>query len=162
MGRTPADRNGWGRRLMGGAALAILALVGADRSGVTPTVGLPSPWRVGTAVPIAVNDGQARFEAPTPDPGGKTLVIVSTLARGSGTFPIRLTARSAKEARPPSLAVDGPTREPDLTNPEPEAVPEPSSGRPPIFRTFHLLVRDGDAASASNYKAVPGRLRALG
>lgn len=162
MGRTPVDRSGWGRRLLGSSALAVLALIGADRSGVAPATRLPPPWRVGTAVPIALNDGQARFEVPTPDPGSKTLVIVSSLARSSGSFPIRLTARSAGEARPPALAVDGPTKEPDFATPDLDAVPEPPGGRPPIYRTFHLLVRDGDAASATNYEAVPGRLRALG
>jgi hypothetical protein len=41
-------------------------------------------------------------------------------------------------------------------------LPEPASTVPPRERTFHLMVRDGDVASASNYEAVPGKLRAIG
>jgi hypothetical protein len=44
----------------------------------------------------------------------------------------------------------------------PAALPEVVRGCPSGERTFHMMVRDGDVASASNYLAVQGQLRAVG
>jgi hypothetical protein len=44
----------------------------------------------------------------------------------------------------------------------PAELPEATRDQPASERTFHMLVRDGDVASASNYLAIRGRLRALG
>ncbi|MGE5754644.1 MAG: hypothetical protein ACM35G_02840 [Planctomycetaceae bacterium] len=119
-------------------------------------------WREGHPVPIAVAAGRATFEVATPRPGSRTLVVVSALAKAAGPFPIRLTARSAALARAPTPATDGPRRAPQLATPPLAPIAEPVAGVPARARTFHLMVRDGDVASASNYLAVAGLLRAVG
>jgi hypothetical protein len=117
-------------------------------------------------LPIAVTGGQARFVVPTPGAGARTLVIVSALSRDAGPFPIRLEARAVDGAgagaSAPALEPAGIPSLPDLkTGPLPTA-PVPAVGIPPRWRTFHLMVRDGDVASASNYQHVEGTLRAVG
>ncbi len=119
-------------------------------------------WRAGRALPIAVRQGRAEFDVPTTRPGSQTLVIVSALARGAGPFSLRLDARPAGLARVPTLAPQIPRRDVRL---KPVALPAPpdiAHRPPPQQRTFHLMVRDGDVASASNYQAVLGELRAVG
>jgi hypothetical protein len=109
-----------------------------------------------------VDRGRAEFDVPRHGPGSRTLVIVSTLARGPGPFPIRLEARPAAKARVPVAAPPAPRRDVRLKPAALEPPPEPAPGRPESTRWFHLLVRDGDAASASNYLAIRGQLRAVG
>jgi hypothetical protein len=124
------------------------------------------PWRAEGPVPIAVREGVADFDIPSagPSASNKTLVIVSALARTPGPFAVRLTGRPVERAqvRPPTLAHEVPRREVRL---KPVAIPAPApaSRRPASAeRTFHLMVRSGDVASASNYLAVKGSLRATG
>ena len=118
-------------------------------------------------MPVAVEGGIARFSVPTSGPGSRALVIVSSLARATGTFPVRLSARSVARGacrEPKTSAESTPTR-PTPVSRAPAAlppIPEPATSQPPFERTFHLMVRDGDVASASNYLAVAGRLRAVG
>src|SRR5271155_5406359 len=38
----------------------------------------------------------------------------------------------------------------------------PNPGFPPLDRAFHILVRDGDPASPSNYAAIRGVLKGVG
>ena len=145
------------------AIVPLLAIV-APRPGNPagpPSVG-PAPWTIGAAVPIAVRDGHARFDVPTPVAGSKVLVIASALARGAGPFPITLTARPIDRAEPPELAVDGPGRRPELAAPPPGPIPPEPTRLPPNQRTFHLLARAGDPAIPSHYRAVEADLRAVG
>jgi hypothetical protein len=158
--RVPRTRRA--RLATAAVALAVLATPGAGSGGPGGRPDDEGPWRAGRALPIAVAGGRARFAVPTAGEGSKTLVIVSALARGAGPFPIRLSARPATSSRPPRPADDGPARAPDLAAPAVEPVPEPAVGPPAAERTFHLLVRDGDPASAGNYTAVAARLRAVG
>ena len=146
------------------AAIVALAAVRAGSEDSVPAPGCPpeSSWRAGRPVPIAVTRGRAIFSAATAERGSGTLVIVSALAKSPGPFPIRLTARPVAEARPPALASQGPRGVPDLAIPPLPPVAETVAAVPPLERTFHLLVRDGDVSSASNYQAVQGRLRAVG
>ncbi len=73
-------------------------------------------------------------------------------------MPRRSDTRLALEQLAPASA----RRAPRLrTSPLPP-VPETAVGLPPRERTFHLLVRDGDVASASNYEPVTGELKAVG
>jgi hypothetical protein len=109
-----------------------------------------------------VNAGRAAFAVATPGASSRTLVVVSSLAKSPGPFPIRLTARSATSARVPIPANDGPRRAPNLTTAPLAPIAEPVSGIPARERTFHLMVRNGDVASASNYLPVAGQLRAVG
>ena len=116
----------------------------------------------GKAVPIAVRQGRAEFDVPATEPGSRTLVIVSALARGAGPFPLRLDAQPARAARAPALAPQVPRRDVRLKPAALAPPPEVEHRPPPPQRTFHLMVRDGDVASASNYQAVRGELRAVG
>jgi hypothetical protein len=135
----------------------------ASRGSGTPA-GATAVWRAGRSVAIAVNAGQARFSVPTPGPGSRTLVVVSALARGAGPFPVRLTARAIDPStcRIPERVPEEPRRDASLVRPPLPPIAAPGSALPPRQRTFHLMVRDGDVASASNYLAVEGTLRALG
>lgn len=157
----PIVRAGRARRPL--AIIALLAIVPARP--VTPAdpqpVG-PAPWTVGAAVPIAVRDGQSRFDVPTLRAGSKVLVIASALARGPGPFPIKMTASPIDHVEPPNLAVDGLGHSPDLAAPPPRPIPNEPTHLPPQHRTFHLLARDGDPASPSHYRAVVAELRAVG
>jgi hypothetical protein len=143
-------------------ALGVALLTGRAGSEDAKPAASGSVWREGHPVPIAVAAGRATFEVATPRPGSRTLVVVSALAKTAGPFPIRLTARSATLAHVPILATDGPRRAPHLATPPLAPITEPVAGVPARERTFHLMVRDGDVASASNYLAVAGLLRAVG
>jgi hypothetical protein len=127
-----------------------------------PAAVSASPWRIGETLPIAVSRGRAEFRLPTPRAGSRTLVIVSTLAKGPGPYPIRLSAQAVDRLEPPALARESPRRPPQLVAHPPELIPEPAASLPPAEQTFHLMVRDGDPASASNYRTLPARLRAVG
>ena len=150
-----------------GAAGGLLFLSGGWIGPVGP--GAPGDaaafWLTGVPRPIAVRDGRATFRVPTAGPSSQTLVIVSALSRRRGPFPIRLTARAVKGAAIPPLADDGPHRGPErsLAPPPPPPAQELSAGRlPPRDRVFHLMVREGDPSSPSNYVAVRGVLEGVG
>ncbi len=166
MARRPfnARRRAW-------AALAGAALLATARAGSTETGGTtpapasaPDAWATGRPLAIATRAGRARFDVPANRDGSSTLVIVSTLARGNGPYPIRLSSRPTGRAQPPPMAAEAPTRAPALDrSPRPvEAPPPPVATIPPGERTFHLMVGAGDVASPSSYRAVGGRLRAVG
>lgn len=157
------------RKCLSCGAIGALILVATSRAGteIARDQAVESPgasWKPGQLMPIAVERGRARFEIPTASPGARTLVIVSALSKESGPFAIRLSARSASEprAQAPMLIADGPRLAPSVPNTPLPPLPPPSRTLPPRERTFHLMVRDGDVASASNYVAVRGALRAVG
>ena len=114
--------------------------------------------------PVAVVAGRADFDLEARPPGSKTLVIVSALATGAGPFAMTLKATPKAEGagRPLATTVDPPAHVPMAVALPPPSAPRPSSATPPTSRRFHVLVRDGDVASASNYLAVEARLAALG
>ena len=121
-------------------------------------------WKIGKPVAIAVRDGRSTFRVPTPSVASEVLVVVSALVRSGGPFPISITARQTKEVAVPLLADDGPRRLPRLAGapavqPTDAAAPR---GDPPLERAFHMLVRDGDPASPSNYAAIRGVLKGVG
>jgi hypothetical protein len=118
-------------------------------------------------LPINVQLGRAEFDVPVAGPGRgtDTLVIVSALARGTGPFPVRLDVRPAPApaaARTAVAAPRPPRREVRLKPVEPAPLPAHTQHRPAAGRTFHMMVRDGDVASASNYLAIQGQLCAVG
>ena len=122
-------------------------------------------WQVGRPAAIAVHEGRSIVQVTTPAPGSDVLVVVSALARSRGPFPIQIVARPASGASCPELADDGPQRAPSRIDPpaaEAKVDSEPPHGLPPGERTFHMLVRDGDAAVPSNYTGVRGVLRGVG
>ena len=121
-------------------------------------------WKIGKPVAIAVRDGHSTFRVPTPFAASEVLVVVSALARSRGPFPISITARQANEVTAPLLADDGPR--PLLGRARAPAV-QPTDqvtplGLPTLERDFHILVRDGDPASPSNYAAIRGVLKGVG
>ncbi|MBX6314086.1 MAG: hypothetical protein IRY99_14405, partial [Isosphaeraceae bacterium] len=144
------------------AAIAVLVVSGLGLEEARPDAEEPTLWHVGSAVPIAVVEGQARFEVPTREPGSKVLVIVAALASRPGPYPIRLACRPSQQVSRPVLADDGPSTAPNLVVPPPPPSPEPASGLPAAERVFHLMVREGDIASAANYVPVRAHLRAVG
>lgn len=159
----------WLRRLAGiGIALAFWIVAGDWLVPAEPTRSASAEafWAAGVVRPIAVRDGRATFRVATPGAGSETLVIVSALARSQGPFPIRLVARPSRRAEIPVLADDGRRVEVPA-----EAVAPPrgdSRGSaanplmPPSVREFHIMVREGDPGSPSNYVPVKGVLRGVG
>lgn len=146
-----------------GLALAALLTAGPAGSEVAPTGRPPAaPGDGWHALPIAVHAGRARFTVPTPRPGSRTAVVVSALAKSAKTFPVRLSAKAVKEAKPPELLPPPPEREKTLEIPKAQPIADPSVGLPPREKTFQLMVREGDVASAGNYQAVKGTLSAVG
>lgn len=156
------------RRLVRVGLAGLLVCLGASTRVATRGSGAPARgaelWRAGRPVPIAAPEGRARFTVPTPGPGARTLVVVSSLARSAGPFPVTLTARpiAPERVEEPDLAPGGPVRPPDLAVPPLPPVRPPVTTTPPGERTFHLMVRDGDVVSPSNYLAVRSTLRAVG
>ena len=117
-----------------------------------------------TPVPIAVHDGRATFRAETRLARSEILVVVSAISRVRGPFPIELTARPASSPTIPDLADDGPVTETKtVVPPAPIAATSEAPSSPPgAERVFHMMVRDGDAASPSNYIAVRRSLKGVG
>jgi hypothetical protein len=146
---------------VGLVALAVVR-AGTEDAGPAPPDRLTSAWKPGQPVSIAVAGGRASFGLPTTAPGQATLVVVSALSRQPGPYPIRLSARAATHPKLPKEAVAPPPRRASIAMPTLGPIPEPSAAMPPKRRTFHMMVGDGDALSASNYLAVEGRLRAVG
>jgi hypothetical protein len=131
---------------------------GSARSGQGQSASEDSFWSPGIPRAIAVRDGRATIRLPA----SETLVIVSALARSGGPFPIRLSTRPVSSASIPTLADDGPRDRPNQSVPLPPPPPEPVDRMPPRERTFSLMVREGDAASPSNYLPVRGILKGVG
>jgi hypothetical protein len=117
-----------------------------------------------SVTPIEVIKGRASFDLPSGSQGSKTLVIVSALAREAGPFAVRLTAspRAAGAVRPFPIAADPPGPLIAGKSAQPVDRTPASASVSPATRQFFLLVRDGDAASASNYLPVKGRLVGVG
>ena len=159
------------RRARGGLQVGLtgllLTLALGSRGPTDRTAAAPAGsevWAKGRPVPIATDAGHARFTVPTPGKRSRTLVVVSSLARGAGPFPIHLSARAIDRAKvvPPRTEPTPSAHASDLALPPlPRDAPE-SGTTPPAERTFHLMVRDGDVVSPSNYLAVRSHLRGVG
>jgi hypothetical protein len=159
------------RRLVGiGAAASLLSLAGgwigpARRD--DPAVA-EAFWTAGVPRPIIVRSGRATFRIPDGGPASQTLIVVSALSRSRGPFPVQLTARLVSHAAIPELADDGPRIEPQprapaTVGPSTRSVTVgPRLTMPPRDRVFHLMVREGDPGSPSNYLAVPAVLEGIG
>lgn len=157
-----------GRRTLRALASALLAL-GPAASGPKPARGddlgpAPTPvaWRVGDPVPIAVHEGVAAFDVPANAPAGELLVVVSSLAREAGPFPIRLASRGVDRATPIERAEEAPALPPRILSPLAAADAPPPAPEPEPHRDFHIMAREGDVGVASNYQKVRGTLRAVG
>lgn len=160
----------WGGVVAGFVVIA-QGLMAGDSTGrdsraidpVATSLEEPGGWRIGKPVAIRVEEGRATFRAPARPHGPGVLLIVSSLARGAGTFPIAIRANSVARAEDPRLESDPVATLPSTPNPVSlPPIPAAPTCEPPASRTFHLLVRDGDVASGRNYEAVDARLRAFG
>ena len=164
--RNPLRHNPFPWRLAGALLATSVALAGVrDISEGSGAVGEEKAcWKIGVAAPIDVEAGLARFTVPSTRPSSRTLVIVSSLARSSREYPIRLSARPAtnseKQSTPRSL--DTRTRPRPALDTNLPSIPEPVATTPPSRRSFHLMARAGDVASASNYLAVESVLKGYG
>ena len=121
-------------------------------------------WKVGLPVPIEGSGRESRFNIPSSGIKSQTLVIVSSLARSSQDFPIRVTSRpiSRAEIQPISRAHDPSPKAVSVARRGLPAVPDIVTTTPPPRRSFHLMARAGDVASASNYLAIQSKLKGLG
>ncbi|WP_406696068.1 hypothetical protein V5E97_34245 [Singulisphaera sp. Ch08] len=146
---------------LGLVALATLQAGSQDLRPVRPS-SPPSIWGVGRPLAMEVDGGRSQFQVKAPEPGSRTLVVVSALSGSAGPYPIRLTARGVTESRPPLLAPAEKRGKANLVAPSLPAVAAPVDTMPPHERKFYVLARDGDVASASNYLAITGQLRAVG
>jgi hypothetical protein len=172
----------------GAAVIGLVLSVGWAATGDAPKseTSQRALWRVGKPVPIVVRQGRSSFQAPARSPSSELLVVVSSLAHERGPFSVQLAARPARTAAVPSIAVEGLAVCATASVPDPRAraAPNPERARPdpahcpsllregtssergrpepPPERVFHMLVRDGDVYSPSNYVAVPAVLRGVG
>ncbi len=156
-----AVRAGTGQGQGGGLSLAHVPMATALAVGEPAVEPGPGPWGPeGAAVAIAVERGRAGFDVPA----DRALVIVSATANEPGPFGVRLAAEAIgpDEVESPALADDGPGPRRIPTAAAPARPPESPRPLPAGERTFWLMARDGDLASASNYRPVAARLRALG
>lgn len=139
-----------------GAALMLCCTLAARGGNPTKRPDFPEAYS------IPVVDGHARVAVATPSADSKYLVIVAPLALDDKTYEIKLSTRPVSHSetllkfRPPL-----PPRCELATRASGDANISPPS-RGPSQRGFYVLVRDGDPASASNYREVGGRLRAVG
>ena len=161
----PPDHARFGRWCLGFLiALLVMVLVGvqAGTNDRHPVALTHQVWRSGVPVPVSVRDGKARFWLPVAESGSEVLVVVSALACSPGPYAIRLETANAPEAGLPDQVAYPSLRPRRSHSFRPDPTREPASGLPPLKRSFSLMVRDGDIASASNYLAVQGVLRAVG
>ncbi|WP_165231422.1 hypothetical protein [Aquisphaera insulae] len=155
-------------RILGLLVTALMVVLAGVRAGTDtshPTVAaVPVGDRLAEPVPVAVNRGRASLAWDVTGPGEKSLLVVSSLARRPGPFPIELRATAL--ATPGSRRIERPEapvrRPPQLRGYRGEPVAEPLKGTPPRERRFQLMMRDGDVTNASNYGEVRGVLRAVG
>ncbi len=123
-----------------------------------------------------VRDGRVRLRAPLDPSGDRLLLILSSLATTQGPFEAKISVQAGD---PPVTSYDDAASAIPLSRVDPLARvgeslthhrfrtlkhrdPTESTPSPPARRIFHLLVKDGDVASASNYRATPAHLKALG
>jgi hypothetical protein len=137
-----------------------LAAASANHSAALPTI--VDTWPAGEAVPVRVSQGKANFEVPSKTANDRTLVIVSSLARGPSSVPVRIAARPAAPAAAATPVPSAALMKRLVPALKPLAIPKPPIAQPPASRTFNLMVREGDPASASNYLPVHAVLRMVG
>ncbi|MFO0909535.1 MAG: hypothetical protein U0794_14470 [Isosphaeraceae bacterium] len=152
------------RRLAAMLLLLSLAILRGSRVGSGQVETDALRWKVGQ--PIAVEVKQGRFSAvlPSPNPNARCAVIVSTLGGGSGPYRVQLRATEADSGSIAwsAAATEPMRRKPQAAKPRLAQVAPVSRTLPARERSFHLMARDGDVSSASNYDEVPAVLLAIG
>jgi hypothetical protein len=114
------------------------------------------------AIPIPVEDGHVSVDLPTGSRNTRWLVIVSSLTRERGRFPIVLKVSSTASPRAFRPVPAEPRQSPGLAHSIPPARRTAPEQLPPNEKTFSIMVRAGDPTSASNYVPVRATLRAVG
>lgn len=148
--------------LLAAPLLVVFGGVGRDSSERPLSRTSDRFWSPGVPVAIAVRDGRATFRVPAECAGAETLVIVSSLSRSLGPYPIRVKASPALKVGVPDRAPEPVRMRPRPSTFRPQLINEPRLASPPARRDFHLMVRDGDVTAHSNYLTVAGVLRAVG
>lgn len=125
----------------------------------------PPSGRDGEPRAAEIRTGRALLRVPSGGREGRTVVIVSALARAPGPFRIGLSARA--ESRPPdqprAAVPAGPCgAAPECDRPRPSPRRDPPAGPPAEQRRFWLLAGARDPADPRAYLPVSGRLRAAG
>ncbi len=130
---------------------------------VGPSARAAEPATPAVATGIIVQGGRASFDLPSGPPASQTLVIVGSLARSPGPFPVRIKAEPTLGPARPFPASPLPTvRLPAQELPPLPSIPPPSTRLPPSERTFHLMTQSGLPTDPASYRAIAGRLRAVG
>ncbi len=112
---------------------------------------------------VAIQAGRASFDLPGDPSASPTLIIVSALTTTPGPLPVQIQAQPADGPAQPVVTAPRPAiRLPQLNLPPLVAAPARATRLPPSNRTFTLMTQAGLATVATNYRAVPSRLRAVG
>lgn len=121
-----------------------------------------STWETGELVPIEVRGGEAIFRAPAGTTSGDLLVVVSSVTLDPRPRRFLFDAQAVDMASSPRVAAEEPSRPPALAPFQPAPTPPMALETPAATRYFHMMVRDGDVGSPSNYLAIKGVLKAVG
>ncbi len=138
-----------------GAGLSALALiVSLVSGGAGPLPSSQELWSAGVPAPMKVRNGHVRVSVPTSSPASRILVVVSSLSRIPGVYPVTLSTVAAREAHPAEID-EGRSRPHRISLPQ-SLEPPPSRPivPPPRERDFWLPARDGDPAQLGNHVPV--------
>jgi hypothetical protein len=132
------------------------------------------PLPAGRVLPLAVRDGRCECTLPTPTTGEQYYLVLGSLARQPGPFPV--TVRTEAVAGPAAVPLEAPA--PDdgwvrrvddqrarLARAWRNAPATPgyaASADPPRQHTFYVFVGDQDFQDPAGYVPVPAVLRAVG
>lgn len=130
-------------------------------------LSLPEPPRAsrsgnGGTIRVGVAKGHAFFDLPVTAEYPRWLVVVSNVSTKPVAIPLTLRVSETTLPGAVTLASPEPRRPPNLSTYVAQTPPPAPRTLPVKERTFSLMVRAGDPASASNYLPVRAKLRATG
>jgi hypothetical protein len=132
--------------------LLLVAMAGSAGAGAPPSSERPQV--------VAVESGHARLALGPAR--GRWLVVVSCLAADAGPHEFQLSCQAVPAsndiATPQPFDPEGILAHPIPEPASPESAPPAAAAAPAPERTFFLMVREGDAASPSNYLPIQARL----
>jgi hypothetical protein len=126
------------------------------------------------AIPIQVQDAEAIIDLPVKTNRDQFLLVVSSLSRDAGPYPVEVTTEPTSTPQPIPIASRSPDRAwkrriheyRQCLNASRRVVQQAEAQTRlvplPIERTFWIMVRGNDFALARNYQAVRSRLGATG
>lgn len=136
----------------------------------SPLVAQPVP--VGQLLPVAVHSGRCELVLPTERPDDKYFLILGSLSRHAGPYPVTIQTQNSQAAAALSLEQSSVSAEwtnhiramqNRLIKGRPvSAVSYQSAAEPPRQKIFHLFTRESDFQNPESYLAVVGELQAVG